>query len=69
MGLNRDESDEDAFWREYQGLSILIGPGTHNQQVLWGYETMNKRNGGNVYIWSDLHLGHGNVYQVLRPAL
>jgi calcineurin-like phosphoesterase family protein len=22
---------------------------------------MNKRNGGNVYIWSDLHLGHGNV--------
>jgi calcineurin-like phosphoesterase family protein len=22
---------------------------------------MNKNNSGNVYIWSDLHLGHGNV--------
>jgi calcineurin-like phosphoesterase family protein len=46
---------------EYQGLSMTIGPDTHNQQALWGCEKMNKHNGGNVYIWSDLHLGHGNV--------
>jgi hypothetical protein len=52
---------EARFWKGYQGLSKMIGPDTHNQQVLWGRETMNKHNGGNVYIWSDLHLGHGNV--------
>jgi calcineurin-like phosphoesterase family protein len=49
------------FWQEYQGLSILISPDAHNQQALWGCETMNKNNGGKVYIWSDLHLGHGNI--------
>jgi calcineurin-like phosphoesterase family protein len=31
-------------------------------RFLWRCETtMNKNNSGNVYIWSDLHLGHGNV--------
>jgi calcineurin-like phosphoesterase family protein len=39
----------------------MIGLDTHNQQALWGYKTMNKNNGGKVYVWSDLHLGHGNV--------
>jgi calcineurin-like phosphoesterase family protein len=48
-------------WREYQDSSIMMNPDIHNQQVVWGGETMNKNNGGNVYIWSDLHLGHGNV--------
>jgi hypothetical protein len=38
MGLDLDESDKDAFWREYQGLSMLMGPGTHNQQALWGMQ-------------------------------
>jgi calcineurin-like phosphoesterase family protein len=47
--------------REYQGSSIAISPDTHNQQALWRYERMNRNNGGKVYIWSDLHLGHGNV--------
>jgi predicted phosphohydrolase len=56
-----NENDRDMFWREYQGLSIMIGPDTHNQQALWGYKIMDKNNSGNVYIWSDLHLGHGNV--------
>jgi calcineurin-like phosphoesterase family protein len=39
----------------------MNSPDTHNLQALWGYKTMNKNNDGSVYIWSDLHLGHGNV--------
>jgi calcineurin-like phosphoesterase family protein len=39
----------------------MIGPDTHNQQVLWGCKTMNKNNNRNVSIWYDFHLGHGNV--------
>jgi calcineurin-like phosphoesterase family protein len=39
----------------------MISPDTHNQLALWGCETMDKNNSGNAYIWSDLHLGHGNV--------